>query len=57
MMQEAQNKASPEFQRMTWEALKKSINSLINKVTKANISAIIAEIFHENLVRGRGLYA
>ena len=42
---------------MTWEALKKSINSLINKVTKANISAIIAEIFHENLVRGRGLYA
>jgi pre-mRNA-splicing factor CWC22 len=57
MMQEAQNKASPEFQRMTWEALKKSINGLINKVTKTNISAIIAEIFHENLVRGRGLYA
>lgn len=31
--QQAQDAASVEFQRMTWEALRKSINGLINKVT------------------------
>jgi len=51
-----QDKSSVEYQRMTWEALKKSINGLINKVTKANITSIVQEIFQENLVRGRGLY-
>ena len=41
---------------MAWEALKKSINGLINKVNTANIKFIVPELFGENLVRGRGLF-
>ncbi|RJE17968.1 Pre-mRNA-splicing factor cwc-22 [Aspergillus sclerotialis] len=50
------DKTSKEYQRMAWEALKKSINGLINKVNVANIKFIVPELFGENLVRGRGLF-
>lgn len=50
------DKTSKEYQRMAWEALKKSINGLINKVNVANIKHIVPELFAENLVRGRGLF-
>lgn len=56
MQQEINDKNSNEFQRITWEALKKSINGLINKVNITNIKMIIPEVFGENLVRGRGLF-
>ena len=47
---------SKEFQRMHWEALKKSINGLINKVNVGNIKHIVPELFGENLIRGQGLF-
>jgi len=50
------DKKSKEYQRMAWEALKKSINGLINKVNVSNIKFIVPELFGENLVRGRGLF-
>ncbi|KAF7185267.1 Pre-mRNA-splicing factor cwc22 [Pseudocercospora fuligena] len=50
------DKTSEEYQRMAWEALKKSINGLINKVNVSNIKHIVPELFNENLVRGRGLF-
>ncbi|KAI1781529.1 MIF4G-domain-containing protein [Hypoxylon cercidicola] len=50
------DKTSKEYQRMAWEALKKSINGLINKVNVSNIKHIVPELFRENLVRGRGLF-
>ncbi|KAM3465903.1 hypothetical protein MY5147_000193 [Beauveria neobassiana] len=50
------DKSSKEYQRMAWEALKKSINGLINKVHTANIKHIVPELFSENLIRGRGLF-
>lgn len=50
------DKTSKEYQRMAWEALKKSINGLINKVNTANIKYIVPELFGENLIRGRGLF-
>ncbi|OXV09498.1 hypothetical protein Egran_02734 [Elaphomyces granulatus] len=50
------DKTSKEYQRMAWEALKKSINGLINKVNVSNIKYIIPELFGENLIRGRGLF-
>ncbi|KAF2132242.1 MIF4G-domain-containing protein [Dothidotthia symphoricarpi CBS 119687] len=50
------DKQTPEFQRMAWEALKKSIQGLINKTNTANIKMIVPELFSENLVRGRGLF-
>lgn len=50
------DKNSKEFQRMAWDALKKSINGLINKVNVSNIKFIVPELFSENLVRGRGLF-
>jgi len=56
MMQAAiTDKSSAQFQRLAWEALKKSINGLINKVNTPNISIIVRELFAENIVRGRGL--
>ncbi|KAK2737039.1 pre-mRNA-splicing factor cwc22 [Myotisia sp. PD_48] len=50
------DKSSKEYQRMAWEALKKSVNGLINKVNISNIKHIVPELFAENLVRGRGLF-
>lgn len=41
------------YQRMSWEALKKSINGLINKVNVSNIINIIQELLQENIIRGR----
>ncbi|XP_010241614.1 PREDICTED: pre-mRNA-splicing factor CWC22 homolog [Nelumbo nucifera] len=56
MMKEVQDKSSLEYQRLTWDALKKSINGLVNKVNATNIKNIIPELFAENLIRGRGLF-
>ncbi|KAK6138378.1 hypothetical protein DH2020_027852 [Rehmannia glutinosa] len=50
------DKSSVEYQRMTWDALRKSINGLVNKVNATNIKNIIPELFAENLIRGRGLF-
>ena len=55
MQKEIEDKTSAEYQRQTWEALKKSINGLVNKVNVGNIKNIVEELFQENLVRGRGL--
>ncbi|XP_043690804.1 pre-mRNA-splicing factor CWC22 homolog [Telopea speciosissima] len=56
MMKDVQDKNSIEYQRLTWDALRKSINGLVNKVNATNIKNIIPELFAENLVRGRGLF-
>jgi pre-mRNA-splicing factor CWC22 len=49
------NEASEEKQKYNWELLRKSINGIVNKVSVANISHIVLELFNENLLRGRGL--
>eukprot|EP00262_Sarcandra_glabra_P013311 TRINITY_DN3655_c0_g1_i5.p1 TRINITY_DN3655_c0_g1~~TRINITY_DN3655_c0_g1_i5.p1 ORF type:complete len:967 (-),score=214.30 TRINITY_DN3655_c0_g1_i5:96-2996(-) len=56
MMKEVQDKSSIEYQRLTWDALRKSINGLVNKVNATNIKNIIPELFAENIIRGRGLF-
>ncbi|XP_076449470.1 uncharacterized protein LOC143285903 [Babylonia areolata] len=55
MQAQITDKSSVEYQRMAWEALKKSINGLVNKVNVSNIVDIVREVFQENIVRGRGL--
>jgi len=55
MQQNITDKGSEAYQRLAWEALKKSINGLINKVNSPNIAVIVRELFAENIVRGRGL--
>lgn len=50
------DKTTKEWQRMAWEALKKSINGLINKANSPNLKQIVPELFGENLVRGKGLF-
>lgn len=56
MMQEnITDKSSAAYQRIAWEALKKSIHGYINKVNISNIGIIARELLHENIVRGRGL--
>ncbi|KAM6978805.1 pre-mRNA-splicing factor CWC22 homolog isoform 1-T2 [Tautogolabrus adspersus] len=57
MQQQITDKSSLAYQRMSWEALKKSINGLINKVNVSNMVHIIQELLQENIVRGRGLLA
>ncbi|GFR42187.1 hypothetical protein Agub_g3072 [Astrephomene gubernaculifera] len=54
--QRARDKSSPEYQRLTWEALKKSLNGIINKVNVVNVKNILPEVFRENMIRGRGLF-
>ncbi|KAK9162042.1 hypothetical protein Syun_002944 [Stephania yunnanensis] len=56
MMQEEKDKNSDRYQRLSWDALRKSINGLVNKVNASNIKNIIPELFAENLIRGRGLF-
>jgi pre-mRNA-splicing factor CWC22 len=58
-MQEAASldKTSPEYQRLSWDALRKSITGIVNRVNITNIKQIVPELFSENLIRGRGLFA
>ena len=52
----AKDKTSPEYQRLAWDALRKSITGIVNRVNVANIKNVIPELFNENLIRGRGLF-
>ncbi|KAG0433255.1 hypothetical protein HPB47_020106 [Ixodes persulcatus] len=55
MQEQITDKSSMAYQRIAWEALKKSINGLVNKANTGNIKIIIEELLHENIVRGRGV--
>jgi pre-mRNA-splicing factor CWC22 len=50
------DKSSPEYQRLAWDALRKSITGIVNRVNIVNIKQIVPELFSENLIRGRGLF-
>lgn len=52
---EITDKSSAAYQRIAWEALKKSIHGYINKVNVDNIGIITRELLKENIIRGRGL--
>ncbi|EFC44653.1 predicted protein, partial [Naegleria gruberi] len=49
------DKSSEEFQKLNWEALKKTLNGIVNKVNSANIADVLPELFSENIIRGKGL--
>ncbi|KAJ7149061.1 MIF4G-domain-containing protein, partial [Mycena crocata] len=51
------DKTSAEYQRLSWDALRKSITGIVNRVNIVNIKAVVPELFAENLIRGRGLFA
>ena len=55
MQQQVADKAGASYQRLSWEALKKSIHGFVNKVNTPNIANVIRELLGENLIRGRGL--
>jgi len=55
MSEASKDKSSIEYQRLSWDALRKSIYGLINKVNASNVKYILPEVFSENLVRGKGL--
>jgi pre-mRNA-splicing factor CWC22 len=44
-------------QRLEWERLRKAIRGHVNRVNGANIKEVAQDLFVENLVRGRGLFA
>ena len=47
MMQEAESKTDATYQRLTWDALRKSINGLVNKANAINIRPILKELLSE----------
>jgi pre-mRNA-splicing factor CWC22 len=53
----AKDKTSAEYQRLSWDALRKSITGIVNRVNILNIKSIVPELFNENLIRGKGLFA
>lgn len=53
----ASDKSSAEYQRLSWDALRKSITGIVNRVNITNIKQVVPELFSENLIRGRGLFA
>lgn len=55
MQAQITDKSSAAYQRIAWEALKKSIHGFINKINTGNIALITKELLRENIVRGRGL--
>eukprot|EP00761_Pharyngomonas_kirbyi_P005362 gb/GECH01005367.1/.p1 GENE.gb/GECH01005367.1/~~gb/GECH01005367.1/.p1 ORF type:complete len:854 (+),score=292.96 gb/GECH01005367.1/:1-2562(+) len=55
MQKQITDRNSKEYQRLMWDALKKSLNGIINKVNVSNIREIVKELFNENVIRGRGL--
>ena len=56
MQAQITDKKSMQYQRIAWEALKKSIHGLINKVNVSNLTFIVRELFQENIVRGRWVF-
>ncbi|KAJ7584937.1 armadillo-type protein [Mycena floridula] len=50
------DKTTPEYQRLSWDALRKSITGIVNRVNIVNIKQVVPELFAENLIRGRGLF-
>ncbi|XP_034237252.1 pre-mRNA-splicing factor CWC22 homolog isoform X2 [Thrips palmi] len=55
MQAQITDKSSAAYQRIAWEALKKSIHGHINKVNTGNLATVIRELLQLNLVRGCGL--
>lgn len=55
MQAQITDKSSVPYQRLAWEALKKSIHGHINKINVGNCGIIIKQLLKENIVRGRGL--
>ena len=53
----AQDRSSAEYQRLSWDALRKSIAGIANRVNIGNIKHVAPELFSETLVRGRVLFA
>lgn len=53
----AKDKNSAEYQRLSWDALRKSLTGIVNRVNVANVKDVVPELFAENLIRGRGLFA
>jgi len=56
IMEDTSDEAERLRQKLHWEALKKSITGIINKVNFGNIKMLVPELFEENLVKGRGLF-
>ncbi|TPP48645.1 MIF4G domain family protein [Leishmania donovani] len=48
---------SVAFQQEAWRALSRSITGVVNRVNKDNLQQSAVELFRENLIRGRGLFA
>ncbi|KAG8884889.1 pre-mRNA-splicing factor cwc22 [Tulasnella sp. 331] len=53
----SKDKSSADYQRLSWDALRKSLTGIVNRVNIGNIKDVIPELFSENLIRGRGLFA
>ena len=51
------DKTSVKYQQLSWDALCKSIAGIVNRVNITNIKQIVLELFSENLICGRGLFA
>ena len=47
--------SSESFQKDMWEALRRSLVAIVNKVSINNMEVIAVECLRENLIRGRGL--
>eukprot|EP00820_Chromera_velia_P026788 Cvel_35330.t1-p1 / transcript=Cvel_35330.t1 / gene=Cvel_35330 / organism=Chromera_velia_CCMP2878 / gene_product=Pre-mRNA-splicing factor cwc22, putative / transcript_product=Pre-mRNA-splicing factor cwc22, putative / location=Cvel_scaffold6413:24-371(-) / protein_length=84 / sequence_SO=supercontig / SO=protein_coding / is_pseudo=false len=41
LQKQIEDKTSPEYQRQAWEALRKSINGLVNKANVSNVRALV----------------
>ncbi|CAI9770402.1 unnamed protein product [Fraxinus pennsylvanica] len=47
---------SQDYRKFKWDALRKSMFRLINKVSISNIHHVVGQILNENLIVGRGLF-
>ncbi|KAG8380128.1 hypothetical protein BUALT_Bualt07G0161400 [Buddleja alternifolia] len=50
------DKSSKRYQRESWEVLERVIDDLIRDVDPGNLKETVAQLFAENIVRGKGLF-
>ena len=51
------NMVHDKYQRLSWDALCKFITGIVNRVNITNIKQIVLDLFSENFICGRGLFA
>ncbi|CCW69934.1 unnamed protein product [Phytomonas sp. Hart1] len=55
--EELTDMTSEAYQQAAWQALRRTLTGIINRLSGENLADSATQLFRENLIRGRGLFA